>query len=128
MPRARRRLYMTYADTYLRQAGPSVFLDMAAPDAEARSLTRGSSRLQPGDVLLPREAEVLLASHRLAVTNGVPARAAALGLDVAFLIDPESGAPFERYGGGPHPATGPNRHLHPPQAHRLLKWPPPHRD
>jgi len=123
MTRARRRLYMTHADTYLRQAGPSVFLDMAAPEAESRSLTRGSSRLQPGDVLLPREAEVLLASHRLAVTNGVPARAAALGLDVAFLIDPESGEPFESYGGDRNPATVQIDHFSPTTLNDYLKCP-----
>src|SRR5260370_2761951 len=88
MPRARRRLYMTHADTYLRQAGPSVFLDMAAPEAETRSLTRGSSRLSPRDVLLPREAEVLLAAHRPALTNGVPPPAPAFGLDAEVLTDP----------------------------------------
>jgi len=123
MTRARRRLYVTHADTYLRQAGPSVFLDMAAPEAESRSLTRGSSRLQPGDVLLPREAEVLLASHRLAVTNGVPARAAALGLDVAFLIDPESGEPFESYGGDRNPATVQIDHFSPTTLNDYLKCP-----
>src|SRR5260370_14464801 len=80
MPRARRRLYVTHADTYLRQAGPSVFLDMAAPEAEPRSLTRGSPRLQPGDVLPPREAEGLLASHRLALANGAPRRGGRLWL------------------------------------------------
>src|SRR5260370_821654 len=123
MTRARRRLYVTHADTYLRQAGPSVFLDMAAPEAESRSLTRGSSRLQPGDVLLPREAEVLLASHRLAVTNGVPARAAALGLDVAFLIDPESGEPFESFGGDRNPTSVQIDHFSPTTLNDYLKCP-----
>src|SRR5256886_12410119 len=54
MTRARRRLYITYADTYLRQAGRSVFLDMADPRGETRELTRSSSRLTPEDVLLER--------------------------------------------------------------------------
>jgi DNA helicase-2/ATP-dependent DNA helicase PcrA len=66
--RARGRLYITYADSYLRQAGPSVFLDMARPEAEERELTRISARLHPSDVLLPREAEVLIASHPSAVS------------------------------------------------------------
>jgi DNA helicase II / ATP-dependent DNA helicase PcrA len=123
MTRARRRLYVTYADSYLRQAGPSAFLEMAAPEAESRSLTRGSSRLQPGDVLLPREAEVLLASHRPALTNGVPARAAALGLDVAFLIDPESGEPFESYGGNRNPTTVQIDHFSPTTLNDYLKCP-----
>src|SRR5438552_14627068 len=43
MTRARRRVYITYAETYLRQAGGSVFLDMAQPEAESRDLTRASS-------------------------------------------------------------------------------------
>jgi DNA helicase II / ATP-dependent DNA helicase PcrA len=123
MTRARRRLYVTYADSYLRQAGPSAFLEMAAPEAESRSLTRGSSRLQPGDVLLPREAEVVLASHRPALTNGVPARAAALGLDVAFLIDPESGEPFESYGGNRNPTTVQIDHFSPTTLNDYLKCP-----
>lgn len=123
MTRARRRLYLTYADAYLRQAGPSVFLDMAAPDAESRTLTRGSSRLQPGDVLVSREAEVLLASHRAALTNGVPARAAALGLDVAFLMDPESGEPFECYGGDRNPTSVQIDHFSPTTLNDYLKCP-----
>jgi DNA helicase-2/ATP-dependent DNA helicase PcrA len=123
MTRARRRLYVTYADSYLRQAGPSAFLEMASPEAESRSLARGSSRLQPGDVLLQREAEVLLASHRPALTNGVPARAAALGLDVAFLIDPESGEPFESYGGDRNPTTVQIDHFSPTTLNDYLKCP-----
>ena len=123
MTRARQRLYITYADTYLRQAGPSLFLDTAAPEAESRSLTRRSSRLRPADVLLPREAEVLLASHRAALTNGVPARAAALGLDVAFLTDPESGEPFESYGGDRNPATVQIDHFSPTTLNDYLKCP-----
>jgi len=123
MTRARRRLYVTYADSYLRQAGPSAFLEMASPEAELRSLTRGSSRLQPGDVLLQREAEVLLASHRPALTNGVPARAAALGLDVAFLMDPASGEPFESYGGDRNPTTVQIDHFSPTTLNDYLKCP-----
>ncbi len=123
MTRARRRLYVTYADSYLRQAGPSVFLDMAAPEAESRTLTRGSSRLQPRDVLLSREAEVLLASHRSALINGVPAHAAALGLDVAFLTDPESGEPFEPYGGDRNPNSVQIDHFSPTTLNDYLKCP-----
>jgi DNA helicase-2/ATP-dependent DNA helicase PcrA len=123
MTRARKRLYLTYADSYLRQAGPSVFLDMAAPDAESRTLTRGSSRLQPGDVLLPREAEVLLASNRTALTNAVSARAAALALDVAFLTDPDSGEPFESYGEGRNPMSVEIDHFSPTTLNDYLKCP-----
>jgi DNA helicase-2/ATP-dependent DNA helicase PcrA len=123
MTRARRRLYLTYADSYLRQAGPSVFLDMAAPEAESRMLTRASSRLQPSDVLLPREAEVLLATHRPALTDDVPERAAALGLDVAFLMDPESGEPFECYGGDRNPTSVQIDHFSPTTLNDYLKCP-----
>jgi DNA helicase-2/ATP-dependent DNA helicase PcrA len=122
MTRARRRLYVTYADIYLRQAGPSAFLEMAAPEAESRSLTRGS-RLQPGDVLLAREAEVLLASHRPALTNGIPARAAALGLDVAFLMSADSGEPFESYGGDRNPTSVQIDHFSPTTLNDYLKCP-----
>ncbi|MDQ2944062.1 MAG: ATP-dependent helicase, partial [Candidatus Dormibacteraeota bacterium] len=123
MTRARRRLYVTYADAYLRQAGPSVFLDMAEPEAESRVLTRGSSRLRPDDVLLAREAEVLLASHRPALTDGIPARAAALGLDVAFLTDPLSGEPFESYGEGRNPTEVQIDHFSPTTLNDYLKCP-----
>ncbi|GAC1643085.1 MAG: hypothetical protein NVS9B11_12240 [Candidatus Dormibacteraceae bacterium] len=123
MTRARQRLYITYADSYLRQAGPSAFLDMAAPEASSRAHTRGSSRLEPGDVLLAREAEVLLASHRPALTNGVPARAAALGLDVAFLTDPDAGEPFESFGAGRNPPSVQIDHFSPTTLNDYLKCP-----
>src|SRR4030081_2293222 len=105
MTPAPRRLYITYADSYLRQAGPSAFLDMAAPSADDRVHTRGSSRLEPGDVLLAREAEGLPASHPRARTKRAPSRAAALGLDVAFLTDPGAGEPFESFGPGRNPSS-----------------------
>ena len=123
MTRARQRLYLTYADSYLRQAGPSAFLDMAAPGATNRVHTRGSSRLDPGDVLLAREAEVLLASHRPALLNGVPGRAAALGLDVAFLTDPDAGEPFEPYGEGRNPTSVQIDHFSPTTLNDYLKCP-----
>jgi DNA helicase-2/ATP-dependent DNA helicase PcrA len=127
MTRARRRLYLTYADSYLRQAGPSAFLAMAAPDAAERVHTRGSSRLEPGDVLLAREAEVLLASHRPALEQmaalGVPARAAALGLDIAFLTDPDAGEPFESFGPGRNPAPVQIDHFSPTTLNDYLKCP-----
>ena len=123
MTRARRRLYLTYADSYLRQAGPSAFLDMAAPEAASRVHTRGSSRLEPGDVLLAREAEVLLASHRTALTDGVPSRAAALGLDVAFLTDRDAGEPFESFGAGRNPSPVQIDHFSPTTLNDYLKCP-----
>ena len=123
MTRARRCLYVTYADAYLRQAGRSVFLDMAEPQADSREFTRASSRLQPGDVLLAREAEVLLASHPSALGEAVIARAGALGLDVAFLTDPASGEPFEPYGEGRNPATVEIDHFSPTTLNDYLKCP-----
>src|SRR5206468_2813491 len=83
-------------------ARPHPLLD---PEAEARELTRASSRLEPGDVLLEREAEVLLAAHPRALNAPELARAGALGLDVAFLTDPVSGEPFEPYGEGKNPES-----------------------
>jgi ATP-dependent DNA helicase UvrD/PcrA len=123
MTRARQRLYVTYADSYLRQAGPSAFLDMAEPEATNRVHTRGSSRLDPGDVLLAREAEVILASHRPALLNGVPGRAAALGLDVAFLTDPDAGEPFESFGPGRNPTSVQIDHFSPTTLNDYLKCP-----
>ena len=127
MTRARRRLYVTYADAYLRQAGRSVFLDMAAgfagPDGETRELTRASSRLEPGDVLLEREAEVLLASHPSALNEATLARARGLGLDLAFLTDPESGEPFEPYGSGRNPESVQIDHFSPTTLNDYLKCP-----
>ncbi|HEY2437854.1 MAG TPA: ATP-dependent DNA helicase, partial [Solirubrobacteraceae bacterium] len=123
MTRARRRLYITYADSYLRQAGRSVFLDMAKPDATERDLTRTSSRLLPDDVLLQREAEVLLASYRPALTDGVLERAERLGLDLAFLADATSGEPFEPYGPGRNPEPVKIDHFSPTTLNDYLKCP-----
>ena len=125
MTRARRRVYLTFADAYLRQAGRSVFLDMAGADAgaELRELTRGSSRLEPGDVLLAREAEVMLASHPSALTPPTLDRARALGLDVAFLTDPVSGEPFEPYGEGRNPVSVDIDHFSPTTLNDYIKCP-----
>ncbi|HSS61727.1 MAG TPA: ATP-dependent DNA helicase [Candidatus Limnocylindrales bacterium] len=123
MSRARRRLYLTYADTYLRQAGRSMFLDLAEPEASVRELTRASSRLEPGDVLLHREAEVLLAAHRSALSDSVLARAGTLGLDLAFLADPTSGEPFEPYGPGRNPDHVEIDHFSPTTLNDYLKCP-----
>ncbi len=123
MTRARQRLYVTFADSYLRQAGPSVFLDMAAPAAEERELTRASSHLEPRDVLLPREAEVLIASHPSAVHGDVITRAQELGLDLAFLSDRESGEPFEPYGEGRNPSSVQIDHFSPTTLNNYLKCP-----
>ncbi|HET9780658.1 MAG TPA: ATP-dependent DNA helicase [Candidatus Dormibacteraeota bacterium] len=123
MTRSRRRLYITYADAYLRQAGRSVFLDMAQPDAIEHELTRAASRLLPADVLLAREAEVLLASHRSALDNMAVERAARLGLDLDFLRDPASGEPFEPYGPGRNPEAVQIGHFSPTTLNDYLKCP-----
>jgi len=123
MTRAKRRLYITYADSYLRQAGPSVFLGLAAPEAESRELTRASGRLEPGDVLLSREAEVLIATHREALTDSTAGRAVALGLDLAFLRDRNSGEPFEPYGGDRNPTNVEIGHFSPTTLNNYLKCP-----
>ena len=122
MTRAK-RVYLTYADAYLRQAGPSVFLGMAAPDAEIKELTRASARLEPADVLLAREAEVLIAAHRETVTDVMAARAAALGLDVSFIADRDSGEPFEPYGGDRNPEHVEIDHFSPTTLNDYLKCP-----
>jgi CRISPR/Cas system-associated exonuclease Cas4 (RecB family) len=100
-----------------------VFLDMAAPEAEHRELTRVSARLQPSDVLLPREAEVLIASHPSAVNAKTMTRAEELGLDVAFLSDRESGEPFEPYGEGRNPNVVEIDHFSPTTLNNYLKCP-----
>jgi len=123
MTRASSTLYVTYADAYLRQAGESVFLEMAAPDGDRRELTRASSRLAPADVLLAREAEVLIASHRSALTEPAAARARELGLDVAFILDREAGEPFEPYGGERNPDRVEIDHFSPTTLNDYLKCP-----
>ncbi|MDQ6721185.1 MAG: ATP-dependent helicase [Candidatus Dormibacteraeota bacterium] len=123
MTRAKRRLYVTYADSYLRQAGPSVFLGLAAPEAESRELTRASGRLEPSDVLLSREAEVLIATHREALTDSTAGRAVALGLDLEFLRDRNSGEPFEPYGGDRNPTNVEIGHFSPTTLNNYLKCP-----
>jgi DNA helicase-2/ATP-dependent DNA helicase PcrA len=123
MTRARGRLYVSYADAYLRQAGPSLFLGMAAPESEARELTRASARLQPSEVLLPREAEVLIASHRSGLSAAGLERASALGLEVSFLEARESGEPFEPYGEGRNPTSVEIDHFSPTTLNDYLKCP-----
>jgi DNA helicase-2/ATP-dependent DNA helicase PcrA len=123
MTRAKRRVYITFADSYLRQAGPSVFLGLAAPEAESRELTRASGRLEPRGVLLAREAEVLIAAHREALTESSAGRAVALGLDLAFLVDREAGEPFEPYGGDRNPTNVEIGHFSPTTLNNYLKCP-----
>jgi ATP-dependent exoDNAse (exonuclease V) beta subunit len=123
MTRARRRLYLTFADSYLREAGPSAFLELAAPAAELRELGRASARLEPAAVLLPREAEVLMASHPKALDEAAIARAGRLGLDTGFLTDAQAGEPFEPYGEGRNPTPVEIDHYSPTTLNDYLKCP-----
>ena len=123
LTRARRRVYITFADSYLRQAGPSVFLDLAAPEAETRELTRASARLQPRDILLGREAEVLIASQRPKLEARDLELARSLGLDADFLADPQAGEPFEPYGGERNPVGVEIDHFSPTTLNDYLKCP-----
>jgi DNA helicase-2/ATP-dependent DNA helicase PcrA len=123
MTRARRRVYITYADSYLRQAGPSVFLDLASPEAELREHTRASARLEPAAVLLAREAEVLIAANRGALTDAAVDRARSLGLDAHFLSNPNAGEPFEPYGGSRNPDAVAIDHFSPTTLNDYLKCP-----
>jgi ATP-dependent DNA helicase UvrD/PcrA len=123
MTRARRRLYITYADSYLRQAGPSVFLDVADPEAHTLELSRASARLEPATMLLAREAEVLIASQRAHLDAAQLAEARALDLDVDFLVDPVAGEPFEPYGRDRNPVGVEIDHFSPTTLNDYLKCP-----
>ncbi len=123
MTRARRRVHITYADSYLRQAGPSVFLELSAPEAEAREFTRGSARLEPSSVLLVREAEVLIAAQRQRLDAAESTRASSLGLDVAFLTDPLAGELFEPYGRDRNPEAVNIDHFSPTTLNDYLMCP-----
>ncbi len=103
MTRARRRLYLSYAEDYDRAAGSSAFIDLAAPDAPRRELSRSAARLEPAELLTVSEAETLLASMRGALGEPEAARATALGVDMRFVMDPCSGRPYEPYGVGHRP-------------------------
>ena len=123
LTRARRRVYVSYADSYLRQAGPSVFLELASPAAEVRELTRASTRLEPASLLLAREAEVMIASTRAHLDAASSERAGSLGLDIAFLADPQAGEPFEPYGGERNPTGVKVSHFSPTTLNDYLKCP-----
>ena len=123
LTRARRRVYISYADSYLRQAGPSVLLGLASPHAEVRELTRASTRLEPASLLLAREAEVMIAATRAHLDAASTERAQSLGIDVAFLADPQAGEPFEPYGGERNPVGVEVGHFSPTTLNDYLKCP-----
>jgi len=100
-----------------------VFLELAAPEAEAHELTRASARLAPDTVLLAREAEVLIASQARDLSETASARASELGLDAEFLLDPHAGEPFEPYGGERNPIEIAIDHFSPTTLNDYLKCP-----
>ena len=93
--RARRRLYVTYADEYGGLAGPSPFLEPALAGAARTELTRSAARLDAASLLTLGEAETLLAGQPLAPAQ--LERLGGLGVDIGFVTDPEAGRPFEPY-------------------------------
>ncbi|HEX6348466.1 MAG TPA: ATP-dependent DNA helicase [Candidatus Dormibacteraeota bacterium] len=95
MTRARERLYLTYAAEYDDPAGPSPFLELADPAAEARADTRAAGLAAPEAALTEQEVEALLALHREALTPADRPRLASLGVDLAFVCSPDSGQPFQ---------------------------------
>lgn len=119
MTRARRLLYLTYADEYQEPAGPSPFLEASLPGAPVLGPNRSSLRLEPTSVLTLAEAEAVLAGAPL--TTEQRAHLAQLGADLAFLADPEAGQPFEphrRRPGGVDPG-----HFSPTSLNDYLKCP-----
>jgi ATP-dependent exoDNAse (exonuclease V) beta subunit len=93
--RARRRLYVTFADEYDGTAGPSPFLEPAFASAPRSELTRSAFHLEAGTVLTMAEAETLLAGRPL--DEPQLRRLAALDVDVAWVTDADAGRPFEPY-------------------------------
>jgi DNA helicase-2/ATP-dependent DNA helicase PcrA len=97
MTRARKRLYLTYADEYEQRAGPSPFIELAAPDREHSRLSRARARVEPESFLTMAEAETLLALSRPGIAGGERSRLVGLGVDIDWVLDPLSGRPFEPY-------------------------------
>jgi DNA helicase-2/ATP-dependent DNA helicase PcrA len=93
--RARRELFVTYADEYDGSSGPSPFLGPAVACAPLTELTRSAGRLEPDTLLTIGEAETLLAGARLGA--GVREQLAAVGVDLGFVEDPDAGRGFEPY-------------------------------
>ncbi|HEX6547542.1 MAG TPA: ATP-dependent DNA helicase [Candidatus Dormibacteraeota bacterium] len=96
MTRACEHLYVTYADEYDEQAGPSPFLELAAAKAETVELTRAGAGVE-AQPLTVSEAETALALVGEAIESALRERLVAAGADLAFILSPESGSPFEPY-------------------------------
>ena len=64
MTRARERLYLTYAAEYDDPAGPSPFLELAAPAADQLADTRAAGLARPEEALTEQEAEAVLTGFK----------------------------------------------------------------
>ena len=116
--RARRHVYVTYADEYDGAAGASPFLEML-PDTPRTELTRSEARLQPGSLLTMAEAETLLAGVTLEAAQRE--RLSSLGVDLGFVTDPAAGRAFEPYAQRPE-GVDPG-HFSPTSLNDYLKCP-----
>ncbi len=97
MTRACRHLYITYADEYDEPAGPSPFLELAAPAAVVREHTRSGAVPAAAHVLTLSEGETLLALAPHALGPAEKERLAQVGADLDFILSPASGQPFQPY-------------------------------
>ncbi len=95
MTRAREHLYLTYADEYDEAAGPSPFLELAAPEAAFLEHTRSGATLSAPDVLTVAEAETVLAGQAAHLQPAQKEALVGLGADLDFILSPASGRPFE---------------------------------
>lgn len=97
MTRAREHLYLTYADEYDEPAGPSPFLELAAPEGTRVEHTRAGATVAAASVLTVSEAETVLAAHPSQIGEEQRRRLQALSADLDFITSPASGMPFEPY-------------------------------
>ncbi|MDQ6636178.1 MAG: ATP-dependent helicase [Candidatus Dormibacteraeota bacterium] len=93
LTRARRRLYVTYADEYSQPVAPSPFLEPALNEVRHCELSRSGLGVDPEAVLSLTEAETLLTG--VALTAQQADRLRALGADTAFLGDAAAGQSFQ---------------------------------
>ncbi len=97
MTRAREHLYLTYADEYDEAAGPSPFLELAAPEAALVEHSRSGATISAAGVLTVAEAETVLAGHATQLDAPLQERIRGLGADLDFIMSRASGRPFEPY-------------------------------